>query len=89
MLLLPHLCPLCVPWGGEYVGYFRKALEKGYLEHPESACCSDGMLEILVLFGRCLCCLLPAFVWLAGAHALSSDHLDQHKKPVLLLDHQM
>ena len=37
-----------------------KALEKGYLEHPGSACCSDGMLEIFVLFGRC--CLLPAFV---------------------------
>ena len=29
--LLCYLCPMCVPKGG-YVGYIRKALEKGYLE---------------------------------------------------------
>ena len=29
--LLPHLCPLSVPkGGGGYVGYIRKALEKGF-----------------------------------------------------------
>ena len=44
------------------MGYIRKALEKGYLEHPRSACCSDGMSEIFVPFGRCLCSFLPAFV---------------------------
>ena len=27
--------------------------------------------------------------WLAGAYAPSSDHLDQHKKPVLIRDHKM
>ena len=61
--LLPHLCPLSVPkGGGGYVGYIRKALEKGYLEHPGSACCTDDMFEIFVPFGRCPCCLLPPFV---------------------------
>ena len=48
--------------GGGYVGYIRKTLEKGYLEHPGSACCTDSMFEIFVLFGWCLCCLLPVFV---------------------------
>ena len=42
--------------------YIRKALEKGYLEHPGSACCTDDMIESFVRFGRCLCCLLPVFV---------------------------
>ena len=44
------------------MGYIRKALEKGYSEHPRSACCTDDMSEIFVRFGRCLCCLLPLFV---------------------------
>ena len=61
--LLPHLCPLCVPCGGGgYVGYIRKALEKGYSEHPGSACCTDNMFQIFVRFGRYLCCSLPLFV---------------------------
>ena len=47
-------------WG--YVGYIWRALEKGYLEHPGSACCTDNMSEIFVHFGRCLGCLLPLFV---------------------------
>ena len=50
MPLLPHLCPLSVPEVG-VCGYIRKALEKGYLEHPGSACCTDEMLEIFVRFG--------------------------------------
>ena len=44
------------------MGYIRKALEKGYLEHPGSACCTDSMSEICVFFGQCLCCLLAVFV---------------------------
>jgi hypothetical protein len=32
------------------VGYIRKALEKGYSEHPRSACCTDNMSEIFVRF---------------------------------------
>ena len=32
------------------MGYIRKALEKGYLEHPGSACCTDSMFEIFVFF---------------------------------------
>ena len=36
--LLPRSCPRSVPeGGGGYVGYIRKALEKGYLERPGSA----------------------------------------------------
>ena len=42
--------------------YIWKALGKGYLEHPRSACWTDDMFEIFVRFGRCLCCLLPLFV---------------------------
>ena len=44
------------------MGYIRKTLEKGYLEYPGSACCTDNMFEIFVRFGQCLCCLLPLFV---------------------------
>ena len=44
------------------MGYIRKALEKGYLEHPGSACCTDDMFQIFVRFGRYLCCSLPPFV---------------------------
>ena len=56
--LLPHLCPK----GGGYVGYIRKALQKGYLEPPGSASCTDNMFEIFVRFGWRVCCLLPLFV---------------------------
>ena len=74
-MIVPILCVLgdcspcclicareCPVGGGGYMGYVRKALEKGYLEQPESACCTDDMFEIFVRFGRCLCCLLPRFV---------------------------
>ena len=44
------------------MGYIRKALEKGYLEHPGSACCTDSLFEIFIFFGQCLCCLLAVFV---------------------------
>ena len=44
------------------MGYIRKALEKGNLEHPGSACCIDNIFEIFVHFGQGLCCLLPLFV---------------------------
>ena len=33
------------------MGYIWKALEKGYLENPRSACCTDDMFEIFVRFG--------------------------------------
>ena len=59
-LFVPAECPK----GGGYVGYIRKALEKGYLEHPGSgsACCTDSKFEIFVFFGQCLCYLLAVFV---------------------------
>ena len=45
------------------MGYIQKAPEKGYLEHPGSACCTDDTFEIFVLSGWGLCCcLLPLFV---------------------------
>ena len=54
--------------GGGDIGYIRKALEEGYLEHPRSACCADGMSEVFVRFGRCVCCLLPLFVRQLSCH---------------------
>ena len=38
-----------------------------YSESPREGlcrtlCCTDGMCEMSVHFGRCLCCLLPVFV---------------------------
>ena len=42
-----HCCLICAYRvscrGGR--GYIRKALEKGYLEHPGSACCTDDMFD--------------------------------------------
>ena len=57
------------------MGYIRKALDKGYLEHPRSACWTDDMSEIFVRFGRCLCCLLPLFVnrQLPCLHTINSN----------------
>ena len=60
--IVASFVPAECPEGGGYVGYIRKALEKGYLEHPGSACCPDNMFEVFVPFGRCPCCLLPPFV---------------------------
>ena len=63
--LWSHLCPLSVQLGGGgggYVGHIRKALEKGFSEHPRFACCTNNMFEIFLRFGRCLCCLLRIFV---------------------------
>ena len=60
-----HCCLISayfVSHGGGYVGYIRKALEKGYSEHPGSSCCTDGMFQIFVRFGRHVCFPLPVFV---------------------------
>ena len=43
------------------MGYIRKALEKGYLEHPGSACCTDDMFEIFVRHGKHLAKNGPLF----------------------------
>ena len=58
--LLPHLCQLSVP-EVRVCGVYSESPEKGYLEHPGSARCTDDMFEIFVRFGRCMCCLLPLF----------------------------
>ena len=72
------------------MGYIRKALEKGYSEHPRSARCTDGIFENFVRFGRCLCCFLPVFwnvyKWLAGAYRSSASHTDHQQQPVLIRD---
>ena len=60
--IVPSFVPAECSGAGGYVGYIRKALEKGHLEHPESACCTDDMFKSFVRFGRCLCCFLPVFV---------------------------
>ena len=80
-VIVASVAPTACPVGGRYVGYIRKAHEKGYLEHPGSACCTDGMFEIFVLFGRHLCCLLPLF--------LIGSHLDHQQKPVLIRDEKI
>ena len=48
--LLPDFCQLSVLEVG-VCGYIRKALEKGYLEHPGSTCCANDMFEIFVRLG--------------------------------------
>ena len=65
------------------MGYIRKATERGYLEHPRFACCTDDMLEIFVHFGRCLCCFLPLFV----NRQVPCPHTNSHS--VLIRDHKM
>ena len=45
-VIVASFVPAECPKGGGYLGYIRKALEKGYLEHPGSACCTDDMFEI-------------------------------------------
>ena len=79
------VCAHCVSRrGGGDVRYVQKALERGYLEHPGSACCTDGRFEIFLLFGRCGCCLLPLFV----NRQLPCLHTNSHHglTPVLIRD---
>ena len=58
-MIVASFVPAECPEGGGMWGIY---IEKGYLEHPESACCTDSMFEIFVFFGQCLCCLLAVFV---------------------------
>ena len=77
------------------MGHIRKALEKGYSEHPRFACCANDMFEIFLRFGQCLCCLLPIFAnrqppcLHAGAYKSSGSHLDHQQKPVLIRDEKI
>ena len=57
------------------MGYIWKTLEKGYFEHPGSACCTDDMFEIFVRFGQCMCCLLPLFF----NRQLPCLHINSHR----------
>ena len=41
---------------------YSESPRKGLFGTLGSACCTDGMFEIFVSFGRYLCCLLPDFV---------------------------
>ena len=65
------------------MGYIWKALEEGYLEHPRSACCTDGMFAIFVHLRRCVCCLLPLFV----NRQLPCMHTNSHHVLLLPLMH--
>ena len=51
--------------------------------HSGFACCTDDMFEIFVLFGQCLCCLLPLFV----NRQLPCLHKNSRKVLLLLLMH--
>ena len=62
-----YLCPMCVPLGG-YVGYIRKALEKGYLEHL-------GLHAVLTTFLRFLSVLDRACVACCLFLSTGSDHV--------------
>ena len=56
--LLPHLRPLSVAWE-EYVGDIRKALEKGYSEHPGLNTALTTRLRFSsVLDDACVACCL-------------------------------
>ena len=57
------------------MGYIRKALEKGYLEHPRFACCTDGMFEIFVRFRRCVFRIISGPSSIAPSCALSNLRL--------------
>ena len=80
--LLPPLCPVSVRRGGG-VMWGIWALEKGYLEHPGSACCTEATFETFVCFGQCLCSLLPVFVnrQLPCPHTNSSCCWQVHRSP--------
>ena len=67
------------------MGYIRKALEKGYLEHPGSACCTDDMFEIFVCFTD----FWNVYKWLADAYRFSGSHTDHQQKPVLIRDEKV
>ena len=72
------------------MGHIRKALEKGYSEHPRFACCANDMFEIFLRFGQCLCCLLPIFANRQPPclHTNSHNVLLQ-QKPVLIRDEKI
>ena len=57
-MIVASFVPAECPKGGGYVGYIRKALEKGYLEHPGLHVVLTVCLRFFVFFGQCLCCLL-------------------------------
>ena len=63
---------------------FGKPLKRAIRNTP-------GLHAVLTTCLRFLSALDGACVarWLAGAYASSSDHLDQHKKPVLIRDHKI
>ena len=58
------------------MGYIRQALEKGYLEHLGSACCTDNMFEILKRND-----FWDVSRWLAGAYKSSGGHLGHQRTP--------
>ena len=60
--LLPHLCPLSVPYGGGMWGIFGKPLTRAIRNTPGLHAVLTICLRFLSVFGRCLCGSLPRFV---------------------------
>ena len=50
------------------MGYIRKALREGYLEHPGSACCTNNIFDIFVRFGWCVCAACCLFLSKSNYH---------------------
>ena len=72
------------PVGGGCVGYVRKALKKGYLEHPGFACCNYGMFEIFGRLGQCVTFFAALFCQQFHAMSAYIHHRDQKQNPVLI-----
>ena len=68
------ICAHCVSRRGGYVGYIRKALEKGYLEHPRSACCTEGMIEFLFFVSDSVCVGCCLFLSTGSYHVRMQIH---------------
>ena len=75
--LLPDFCHRSVPEVGVCGGIF--ALEKGYLQHPGSACWTDDMFEMFETPHPEAQCNVSE--WLGGAYKSSSSHLDHLQNP--------
>ena len=77
------------------MGYIRKPLKKAIWDTLGLHAAVTVCLRFLSFLdgARVARCLLLStgshHVRLAGAYALSFDHLDQHEKPVLIQDHKM
>ena len=69
------------------MGYIRKALKKGYLEHPGLHAVLTTCLRFSSILKRSD--FWDVSKWLAGAYRSSGSHLDHQRKPVLMRDEKI